>query len=103
MGNAGRNIVRGPGSATLDFSLTKDTPLRFIGENRKLEFRAELFNILNRANFTIPELGGGSSDNNAGVVLAGSRDGELPLGTAGKITSTNTSARQIQFGLKILF
>ena len=52
LGNAGRNILRGPGFATLDFSLVKDTALGFLGENGKLEFRAEFFNILNRANFT---------------------------------------------------
>jgi hypothetical protein len=83
--------------------VTKDTALRFLGEAGKLEFRAEMFNILNHPNFTVPELGGGSSDNSAGVVFAGSRDGELPLAAAGRITSTNTSARQIQFGLKLLF
>jgi hypothetical protein len=103
LGTAGRNILRGPGIFSLDLSVTKDTALRFLGEAGKLEFRAEMFNILNHPNFTVPELGGGSSDNSAGVVFAGSRDGELPLAAAGRITSTNTSARQIQFGLKLLF
>jgi hypothetical protein len=103
LGNAGRNILRGPGLVTLNFSLTKDAPLRRLGEGAKLEFRAEIFNILNHANFALPELGGGSSDNSAGVVFAGSKDGELPLTSAGKILSTNGSSRQIQFALKVLF
>ena len=48
LGNAGRNIIRGPGLANLDFSLTKGSRLRFLGESGQLEFRAEIFNILNR-------------------------------------------------------
>ncbi len=50
-GNAGRNIARGPGAATADFSLLKSIPLR---ERVSLQFRAECFNALNRANFAVP-------------------------------------------------
>jgi hypothetical protein len=51
-GNAGRNILRGPGLGTWDFSLLRNFRL---GESRRLEFRAEMFNIFNRANFDIPQ------------------------------------------------
>ena len=96
LGNLGRNALRGPGLANLDFSLAKDTPLGFLGESGKLEFRAEFFNILNRANFSTAAL--------ARAVFAGARDGEAPLSTAGRITGTdNSTSRQIQFALKILF
>ena len=54
LGTAGRNILRGPGLANLDFSLVKNTPIGYLGESGKLEFRAEFFNLLNRANFLIP-------------------------------------------------
>jgi hypothetical protein len=93
LGNAGRNILYGPGFANLDFSLAKDTAIKPLGESGKLEFRAEVFNILNRANFASP--------NN--TVFAGRVDGESPLATAGTITSTAASSRQVQFALKLLF
>lgn len=51
-GNAGRNILRGPGLGSWDFSLLRDFRL---GESKNLQFRAEVFNILNRANFDIPQ------------------------------------------------
>jgi Carboxypeptidase regulatory-like domain len=51
-GNAGRNILRGPGLGSWDFSLMRDFRL---GESKSLQFRAEMFNILNRANFDIPQ------------------------------------------------
>ncbi|MGA2715333.1 MAG: carboxypeptidase-like regulatory domain-containing protein [Bryobacteraceae bacterium] len=85
-GNVGRDTLPGPGLATWDFSLFKDTPIR---EKARLQFRAEFFNILNRANFNSPNA----------VVFTPS--GVSP--TAGLITSTSTSSRQIQFGLKLLW
>ncbi len=51
-GNAGRNILRGPGLADWDFSILRRFRLK---ESAALEFRAEMFNIFNRANFSIPE------------------------------------------------
>jgi hypothetical protein len=93
LGNLGRNTLRGPGFANLDFSLVKDTSLRFLGESGKLEFRAEFFNILNRVNFGMPNR----------TVLAARADVENPLANAGRITNTSGSSRQIQIALKILF
>ena len=85
-GNVGRNTYIGPGVATWDFSMLKDTS---ITERMTLQFRAELFNILNRANFNVPNL----------IVFTPSG----LSGTAGAINSTSTSARQVQFGLKLLW
>lgn len=51
-GDAGRNILRGPGLGTCDFALMRNFRL---GESRNIEFRAEMFNIFNRANFDIPQ------------------------------------------------
>jgi hypothetical protein len=85
-GNVGRDTLIGPGLATWDFSVLKDTRIR---ERLNLQFRAELFNLLNRANFNLPNA----------VVFTPS--GVSP--TAGVITSTSTTSRQVQFGLKLLW
>jgi len=85
-GNLGRNTLIGPGLATWDFSVLKDTRIR---EQLNLQFRAEIFNLLNRANFNQPNA----------VVFTPS--GVSP--TAGVITSTTTTSRQVQFGLKLLW
>jgi hypothetical protein len=85
-GNLGRDTLVGPGLATWDFSALKDTRIR---ERLNLQFRAEIFNLLNRANFNLPNA----------VVFTPS--GVSP--TAGKITSTSTTSRQVQFGLKLLW
>ena len=50
-GNATRDNLVGPGLATWDFSTIKNTKLR---ESLSLQFRAEIFNLLNRANFNTP-------------------------------------------------
>jgi hypothetical protein len=98
LGNAGRDILRGPGLATWDFSMVKNTPIRFPREGSNLEFRAEFFNILNRANFGIPP---GSAF--TGALADTGPYSELPLSTAGRITNTSTTSRQIQFALKLQF
>jgi len=85
-GNVGRDTLIGPGLATWDFSVLKDIPIR---ERLNLQFRAEIFNLLNRANFNLPNA----------VVFTPS--GVSP--TAGAITSTSTASRQVQFGLKLLW
>ncbi len=85
-GNVGRDTLIGPSLATWDFSALKDTRIR---EQLNLQFRAEIFNILNRANFNQPNA----------VVFTPS--GVSP--TAGVITSTSTTSRQVQFGLKLLW
>ena len=92
LGNAGRNFISGPGLATVDLSFSKDTALHQLGESGKMEFRAEVFNILNRVNFDSPDR----------ILYSGTLDTESPLRTAGRITSAGT-ARQIQFALKVLF
>ncbi len=73
--------VRSPGRNNLDFSLFKNTTIR---EGLRLQLRAEAFNVFNRPEYSSPGTTFGSS--NFGV-----------------ITQTNTFARQLQFGLKLLF
>ncbi len=87
-GNVGRDTLIGPGIAELDLSALKKTAL---SEKVTLQFRAEIFNILNRANFGTPNA----------VVFSSATSGISP--TAGVITSTSTTSRQIQFGLKLIW
>ena len=53
-GDVGRDSVIGPGLLDLDYSLVKDTSVKWLGEAGKVEFRAEFFNILNHPNFAQP-------------------------------------------------
>ena len=85
-GNLGRDTLAGPGLGTWDFSVLKNTAIR---ESLKLQFRAEFFNLLNRANFNTPN------------AVTFTPTGVSP--TAGVITSTASTSRQIQFGLKLLW
>jgi hypothetical protein len=90
-GNAGRNILIGPGVSNLDFSLIKNTYVRKISETFNAQVRAEVFNILNRANFSPPPF-----PNNTDIFDASG----AANGSAGKLIATTTTAREIQFALK---
>jgi hypothetical protein len=79
-GNSGRDIIRGAGFATMDFSLLKNTRLT---ERFNLQFRAELFNVLNHTNFGPP--GNFIDGPNFGVV------------------TSSSAAREIQFAVKLLY
>jgi len=93
-GNAGRNILPGPGLVNLDFSLFKNNPIRRISEAFNVQFRAEIFNILNHANFALPV----EPDNTDVFDESGAS-----TGTEGLLTKTTTSSRQIQFALKVIW
>ena len=79
-GSAGRNVVTGPGLATLDLSLQKDQTLH---ERLKLQFRFDVYNSLNHANFSLPGRIFGAA--NFGVV------------------SSAGDPREMQMALKVLF
>jgi hypothetical protein len=91
-GNSGRNILIGPGLANLDFSIFKNNYIKRISENFNAQFRAEFFNILNRTNFAVPV----NPDNTDIFNSSGAT-----TGVAGLLTSTTTTAREIQFALKV--
>jgi hypothetical protein len=88
MGNSGRNIMMGPGLVNLDFSLFKNIRLP-AGDRYNLQFRAEFFNLLNHTNFASP----GNTDifDSTGALNS----------VAGVLTATSTTAREIQFGVKL--
>ncbi|HET8549905.1 MAG TPA: carboxypeptidase regulatory-like domain-containing protein [Bryobacteraceae bacterium] len=79
-GNSGRNALDGPGLATVNASVLKDTA---VTEGLVLQLRAEAFNLLNRTNYDLPDIFLGSP-------------------TFGRILSAQ-SARRLQLGVKLLF
>jgi len=85
-GDAGRNILLGPGTANLDFSLVKSIPFRT--EGHRLQLRGEFFNLFNHPNFDIPNHVFGAST--FGEVFSENAYGNKP-------------PRQIQVGLKYIF
>jgi hypothetical protein len=88
--------IPGPGFHRLDFSVFKDIPF---GERVRLQFRAEMFNILNHPNFNAPGFGG-----NGVVAISGSTN--YTSSTFGEIGSTRDAPndpRQIQFALKLYY
>jgi len=96
-GNAGRDTLRGPGVSEIDLSLAKKILLT---ERFRLQFRGEIFNLFNHANFNTPNpivFTAATFDPATGVASATASP------TTGLITSTTTSSRQIQLGLKFLW
>jgi hypothetical protein len=91
-GDLGRNSLIGPGVSKLDVSVFKNNRIRRISETFNAQFRAEFFNVLNRANFASP------TDHSTVFDQSGN-----PISSAGLITSTQTTSRQIQFALKLIW
>lgn len=81
-GNLGRNTLTGPGQKNLDISIVKFIPIK---ESFNMEFRSEFFNAFNTVNFSNP---------NSNIAVPA---------TFGRITSTSSGPRVIQFALKLNF
>lgn len=93
-GNLGRNSLTGPPLRTLDFSLFKNIPVKRVSDTFNIQFRTEVFNIFNHANFSPPL-------NHAAVFQqSGTDPTQIVPETAGLIDTTVTKSREIQFGLK---
>jgi hypothetical protein len=88
-GDAGRDTIIGPNLWDLDNSLIRDFNVRKISENFKVQFRAEAFNIFNHPSFQNPNT----------TIFAGAGLNA----SAGRITNTTSSPRQLQLALKIVF
>lgn len=99
-GNAGRNILIGPGITNLDFSVFKNNRIPRISETFNVQFRAEIFNTLNHPNFAPPTPGDGTTDIFDGTGLSLS---PATGGTAGVLIRTTVPERQIQFAIKVIF
>jgi hypothetical protein len=96
-GNSGRNIVVGPGTNQIDFSLFKEIPLP-VREGMHLEFRAEAFNLFNKPQFDNPnESGATATAATIGV------PGASVLNYAGNPAFFQRTSREIQLALKLYF
>ena len=91
-GNAKRNSLEGPALAAVDLALVKTTP---ISNGLSVQFRVEVFNLLNRANFDIPL---NDPDGSAVFDDKGNR-----LADTGKITALATDGREMQFAIRLLY
>jgi len=91
-GDAGRDTLTGPGEATWDFSLIRDFRLT---ESKKLEFRAEIFNLLNQPNFSLPD--GNINDSTFGVI------GNTVQPIAGQASGGPGDPREVQFALRFVW
>jgi hypothetical protein len=91
IGNSRRNDAIGPGLLELDPSAFKNfTEIAHMPKNFNMQFRAEFFNAINHSNFSTPTLASAQLYNGSLV----------QIGTAGKLASTSTTSRQIQFSLR---
>lgn len=95
MGNNARNSIIGPGIENFDFSMVKDNHIQKISEAFDIQFRAEFFNLFNRANFQPPNAVNGNLEAFSGT--------GTPVGGFGQVTSTSTPERQIQFAIKVIW
>ena len=92
LGNFGRNVLNGPRYLTVDAALLKTVDLP---NGRTIQFRGEVFNVLNRANFALPS---------GAVFIQGAVAGTGVINpNAGRITSTRTTSRQMQLAVKFVF
>jgi hypothetical protein len=93
LGDAGRNVARGPGVFDWDASLFRNIPVARFSEKFRIQFRAEVFNTFNHVNFNPP----------TSTSLQLFTQSLTPIASAGSLTSTSTNSRQLQFGLKVLW
>jgi hypothetical protein len=103
-GNSGRNTLIGPGIASLDFSVFKNIPIKRISEAFNLQFRVEMFNIINHPNFAPPGPGDGNTDiytADGSPLTAGVQN--TAGNTTGALVRTTIPERQIQFAIKATF
>lgn len=91
LGNVGRDTILGPSVWNMDLSLQKEIVVR---NEKRLQFRAEVFNLPNHTNFANPS-------QSSLIVFSGTSGRPNP--TAGRILRTTTTARQIQFALRFSF
>ena len=92
LGNGRRNSIVGPGLVNLDMSLFKNNYVKRISELFNVQFRMEVFNILNHTNFNPPT--------SNSQVFDGSGN---PVGSAGLLDTTATTSRQVQFAVKVIW
>jgi hypothetical protein len=95
LGNAGRNSITGPKLVNVDFSMVKNTAIKKISESFNVQFRAEIFNAFNRANFLPPE----PVNDTAGSQVLNTNG----TPSAGGLDALATQPRQVQLALKVIW
>jgi hypothetical protein len=93
LGDAGRNVARGPGLIDWDASVFKNIPIARFSDSFRIQFCFEMFNALNHTNFNPP----------TSTSLQLFTQALAPIASAGNLTSTSTTSRQLQFALKVLW
>jgi Carboxypeptidase regulatory-like domain/TonB dependent receptor/TonB-dependent Receptor Plug Domain len=93
LGTGRRNSIVGPGLVNLDMSLFKNNYVKRVSEQFNVQFRMEIFNILNHTNFNPPTA-------NSQVFNGDGSTGGL---TPGLLDTTATTSRQIQFAVKVIW
>ena len=89
-GDVSRGALRGPGLVDIDTSFFKTIKLR---ERLNVQFRAEAFNLFNKANYAYPNT----------IIFSGNVASYSYVNSAAATTFTTTSSRQLQLALKLLF
>ncbi len=91
-GDLGRDVLIGPGLVNADFSVFKNNYVRRISETFNVQFRAEMFNVLNRTNF--------APTGNTNLLI--DTKGTIS-GTFGQLTQTQIDNREIQLAVKFVW
>ena len=103
-GNVGKGALRGPALFTWDGALTKDFAFK---ERVKLQFRAEFFDVVNRANFQNPQVGANTINGNglasSGPNVSGTGFGQIIADMSNNGASSVLSPRIGQLALKLTF
>lgn len=100
-GNSGRNQLRGPAYQETDISLVKNIVVPRLGEARRLELRADAFNIANHPNLAPPYTNAGFGVNSNGTLNTAYK-GQTGATSVGQITVA-APPRQIQVSAKLIF
>jgi hypothetical protein len=90
LGSSARNSITGPGLRNVDLTFMKNNMVK---ERLNIQFRTDLFNIFNFVNYATPLKASTQLFTQAGA----------PIASAGTLTQTSTSSRQIQFAVKLIF
>jgi hypothetical protein len=101
LGNEGRNAFTGPGFYSLDLSVARSFPLRWLGESGRLRVRADAFNVLNHANLGNPDsLFTNPPSSTFGIATYGRQGAQSGFPA---LSPLNETPRQIQLSVKIEF
>jgi hypothetical protein len=103
LGNVSRGFLIGPGLVNWDLSFNKDTKIGLLGEVGNLQFRAEIFNVANHANFIPNTATGNGITSNCGTIGNTPATGNSPACTGAGAIFAARDGRDVQLALKLNF